>query len=70
MNSPESPVSPSPSFDTGEPGVFSEHGPWRIDLAALRWRHGLDAVRAASRAEVPELVRKRTFPPLARFSSG
>jgi len=67
MKLPESPVPPSSSFDTGEPGVFSERGPWRIDLAALRWRHGLDALRAASRAEVPELLRKRAFPPLARF---
>jgi len=68
MDSSESPVSPPTSFDTGEPGVFSEQGPWRIDPAALRWRAGLDALRAASRAEVPKLVKPRAIPPLVRFA--
>lgn len=68
MDSPEiSLLPPSPS-DRGEPGVFSENGPWRIDLAALRWRTGLGGLRAASRAEVPELLRKRALPPLVRFA--
>ena len=50
-----------------EGGAFSEHGPWRVDRAELAWLPGLDAVRAASRAEVQPLSRPRTIPPLGRF---
>ncbi len=49
-------------------GAFSETGPWQIDPAQLRWRAGIDALRAASQASVPALVRPRRFPPIVRFT--
>jgi ubiquinone biosynthesis protein len=36
--------------------------------AELTWREGIEALRAASQAEVPELVRRRALPPLGRFT--
>jgi ubiquinone biosynthesis protein len=48
-------------------GAFSQNPPWVIDPAGLAWRHDLDAVRAAARAEVPALMRRRLAPPLGRF---
>ncbi|MCG8589430.1 MAG: AarF/UbiB family protein [Proteobacteria bacterium] len=48
-------------------GAFGENGPWNLDLDALAWRDGLAALREASRAEVPQLVRRRWVPPLRRF---
>ncbi len=50
-----------------ELGAFSERGPWQIDPAALRWRSGIDELRARAQAEVPERVRRRRIPPLGRF---
>src|SRR5262245_45108578 len=47
--------------------AFSEHGPWQIDPAALRWRSGIDELRVRAQAEVPERVRRRRVPPLGRF---
>jgi ubiquinone biosynthesis protein len=49
-------------------GAFSERGPWLIDPRHLPWREGIDALRAGSQAEVPELVRRRRLPPLGRFT--
>jgi ubiquinone biosynthesis protein len=49
-------------------GAFSERGPWTIDPEQLSWRAGIDARRASAQAEVPELVRRRVLPPLARFT--
>jgi ubiquinone biosynthesis protein len=49
-------------------GAFSSDGPWTIDLAGLRWREGIDHLRAQSQAEVPELIRARRLPPLGRFT--
>ena len=49
-------------------GAFSEHGPWTIDPASLRWRAGIDELRARAQAEVPEIVRRRRIPPLGRFT--
>jgi ubiquinone biosynthesis protein len=48
-------------------GAFSERGPWCLDLARIRWRVGIDALRAASQARVPEWIRRRRLPPIARF---
>lgn len=48
------------SFDDTEP-------PWVVDPANMGWATGLDDVRAAARAEVPELMRRRRLPPLRRF---
>ena len=50
-------------------GTFSEHPPWLVEPAALRWRIGLDRIRARTRAEVPRLTRPRRFPPLRRLAS-
>jgi len=60
-------VAASPPSDLAF-GAFSEHGPWTIDPERLRWRTGIDERRAAAQAEVPTLVRRRTLPPLGRFT--
>lgn len=49
-------------------GAFSERAPWTIDPDRCTWRTGVGELRAASLAEVPVLVRRRTVPPLARFA--
>lgn len=48
-------------------GAFSERGPWCLELAQIRWRSGIEALRAASQARVPEWIRPRRVPPIARF---
>ena len=50
-------------------GTFSDHPPWLVEPASLRWRIGLDGVRARTRAEVPQLTRARRVPPLRRVVS-
>ncbi len=47
--------------------AFSDDGPWLVDVLELRWLHDLQRVRAATRAEVPELCRRRVVPPVRRF---
>jgi ubiquinone biosynthesis protein len=49
-------------------GAFSDQGPWCVDPERMPWRAGVDALRAAAQAEVPDLVRRRWVPPLGRFS--
>jgi ubiquinone biosynthesis protein len=44
-------------------GAFTEDGPWVIDLDDLPWRASVDRVRARTRAEVPQLLRRRLLPP-------
>jgi ubiquinone biosynthesis protein len=56
-------VDRSPDLDLG---AFSEHGPWLVDPPAMTWRSALPALRAASAASVPGLVRRRRLPPGAR----
>ena len=48
-------------------GAFSDRGPWTVDPERCAWRRGIDALRAATAAEVPELVRRRPVPPVWRF---
>ena len=48
-------------------GAFSDAGPWLIEPEKLLWRKGIDELRAASQASVPELVRPRRLPPFVRF---
>ena len=48
-------------------GSFSDHGPWSIDPDHLTWKPGLDRLRAAVRASVPELTRYRKVPPGGRM---
>ena len=61
------PDRPDTTADTGT-WAFGEHGPWRIDPTHLPWRAAIEALRAGSQAEVPELVRRRRLPPLGRFT--
>jgi ubiquinone biosynthesis protein len=44
-------------------GAFSDTPPWLIEPDRLAWRHGLAELRAATAAEVPELLRRRRIPP-------
>ena len=46
---------------------FTDHGPWVVDEAAMPWRAGLDAVREATRNQVPELTTPGTIPPARRL---
>ena len=50
-------------------GTFSDHPPWLVAPAEMRWRIGLDRVRARTRAEVPQLTRRPRVPPLGRLVS-
>ncbi len=50
-------------------GAFSDAAPWVVEPDKLRWRIGLARVRSRTRAEVPELVRRRRIPPLGRLVS-
>ncbi len=44
-------------------GSFSNTPPWLIDPSGLRWRSGVAGLRAATAAQVPELLRRRRLPP-------
>jgi ubiquinone biosynthesis protein len=44
-------------------GAFSTNPPWLVDIAQLRWRAGIDELRAATAGQVPNLLRKRRLPP-------
>jgi ubiquinone biosynthesis protein len=44
-------------------GAFSSEAPWLVDPGSMAWRKGIDSLRAATQAEVPELVRRRHLPP-------
>ena len=47
--------------------AFSDQGPWTVDPDAMPWRRDVDALRAASQAQVPDWVRRRPLPPVPRF---
>ena len=44
-------------------GAFSAAPPWLVDPAKLRWRAGAPALRSATAAQVPQLLRRRRLPP-------
>jgi ubiquinone biosynthesis protein len=44
-------------------GSFSDDGPWVVIPEELRWRTGIDALRAQAQARVPGMVRRRRLPP-------
>jgi len=48
-------------------GAFSETPPWLVVPSELAWRHGLDELRQATAAEVPQLLRRRRLPPIRRL---
>ena len=47
-------------------GAFSADPPWLVDPDALTWRSGADGRRAATQAQVPELLKPRRLPPGSR----
>jgi ubiquinone biosynthesis protein len=49
-------------------GAFSDDPPWVLELDAISWMPGLDAVRAACRGEVPVLTQRRRLPPGLRMA--
>jgi ubiquinone biosynthesis protein len=53
---------PAPPADLAI-GAFSDHPPWLVEPAAMPWLTGVDDLRAATRAEVPVLIRPRRIPP-------
>lgn len=70
-------LAPTPAFDsqpTGWPdraadtrwGAFSEQGPWTLQPDQLRWRPSAAALRRATAAQVPRLVKRPKLPPLSR----
>lgn len=63
----ETPLNEAPAGDL-DLFAFSAAGPWVVDPAALEWRRDVGLLRTASRARVPELTRRRVFPPFGRFA--
>ena len=49
--------------------AFTDHGPWTLERDAIRWLPMAAKLRAAARAEVPELTRARLVPPGTRVSA-
>jgi ubiquinone biosynthesis protein len=47
-------------------GAFSSNPPWLVDPAQMEWRTGIDALRAATAAQVPDLLLRRRLPPGGR----
>jgi len=45
-------------------GAFSETPPWQVVPDAMRWRYGVDALRAEMAGHVPVLLRRRRLPPV------
>jgi ubiquinone biosynthesis protein len=68
---------PSTSGSTGSPlaaaavfepadlefAAFTSNGPWVVDLDALEWKRGLQALRQRTHAQVPILTSRRMLPP-------
>jgi ubiquinone biosynthesis protein len=50
-------------------GVFTENGPWVLNLDELTWKRGLEKTRSQLHASIPRLIRHRTFPPGARVGT-
>ncbi len=44
-------------------GAFSDHAPWLVEPESMPWRRSVDALRAATKAEVPVLIRHQRLPP-------
>jgi ubiquinone biosynthesis protein len=65
--SPAESAAASPEGDRAI-GAFSERGPWQVEFDLLAWRQGIDALRAASQAQVPDWIRRRRIPPIRRFA--
>ena len=50
-------------------GVFTDDGPWEVDLGALEWREGLARARSDLNAALPSLIRARLLPPGRRLGT-
>ncbi len=48
--------------------AFSDQAPWIIEREKISWAHDLAAVRAQTLAELPQLLERRTIPPVTRFA--
>ena len=62
-------MSPSSGSDGPMPGdlalgAFSDTPPWQVVPDAMRWRDGVDALRAETARQVPGLLRRRRLPPV------
>jgi ubiquinone biosynthesis protein len=44
-------------------GAFTQRGPWVVDPSAMRWRVGIDGLRARTQAMVPRLIDRSWAPP-------
>lgn len=53
----------SPVLDDCSWAAFTEDGPWTLHREQIRWYPLAEGLRAAARAEVPELTRERRVPP-------
>jgi ubiquinone biosynthesis protein len=47
--------------------AFTENGPWVVVESEMTWRAGLDVVREATKAQVPELTTAGKVPPAPRL---
>src|SRR6478736_5022877 len=47
-------------------GSFSDHGPWVVDPAAMRWRVDVERRRAQARNQFPAWLKPGALPPLGR----
>ena len=68
---PESSIPPPPPGAAADTtfGVFTDDGPWQVDLDALEWRRGLAKVRGDLDAALPGLTRRRILPPARRLGT-
>ncbi len=60
------PTHGEPSPDLAE-FAFTANGPWVVVESEMTWRPGLDAVREATRAQVPQLTTPGRVPPAPRL---
>ncbi len=49
--------------------AFSATPPWQLEESAITWLARVDALRAAARAELPQLTKPSTIPPGARVGT-
>ena len=63
---PSSPATPLSSPDL-EFGVFTDEGPWVLDLDDIPWRWEVDRIRRGLEVEVETLVHPARIPPLGRL---
>lgn len=66
MTSTQGPAAPVEGPPDLADGAFSDEPPWILDVTALPWRAGTDALRAGTAAQVPVLIRRRRLPPGGR----